>query len=47
MKGEDYLDKNIIGADIVEGKGGEVKLVEFLKGRSTTGIINKIKNIYL
>ena len=47
VKGEDYLDKNIIGADIVEGKGGEVKLVEFLEGRSTTAIINKIKNIYL
>lgn len=46
VKGEDYLDKNIIGSDIVKKRGGEVRLVKFLEGRSTTAIIEKIKKIY-
>uniref|UniRef100_UPI00404AA982 D-glycero-beta-D-manno-heptose-7-phosphate kinase n=1 Tax=Flavobacterium sp. TaxID=239 RepID=UPI00404AA982 len=39
VKGADYKDKQIIGADIVPS----VHLIDFLDGKSTTEIINKIK----
>ena len=42
----DYLNKTIIGSEIVNDNGGEVKLVEYIEDRSTTSIINKIKEIY-
>ena len=46
VKAEDYLNKTIIGSEIVNDNGGEVKLVEYIEDRSTTSIINKIKEIY-
>ncbi len=39
VKGSDYKDKEIIGKDIVD----DLKLIEFVNGKSTTHIINKIK----
>lgn len=39
VKGGDYKGKNVVGKDIVK----EVKLVEFVDGRSTTNIIKKIE----
>lgn len=39
IKGSDYNGKTISGEDIVK----EVKLVDFIKGKSTTNIINKIQ----
>lgn len=39
VKGADYEGKEIVGSDIV----GEVRLVEFLNGRSSTNIIKKIQ----
>ncbi len=39
VKGGDYRDKNIVGSDIVK----EVKIVDFVDGKSTTAIIQKIK----
>ena len=42
VKGGDYLPKNIVGGDFVKEAGGEVKVLEFLQGFSTTSIINKI-----
>ena len=42
-KGGDYKTSNVIGADIVKNNGGEVVLLPFITGFSTTKIIDKIK----
>jgi len=39
VKGADYKDKEVVGSDIAK----EVKLIEFVEGKSTTNIIKKIK----
>ena len=39
VKGKDYEGKKIVGSDIAK----EVKLIDFVNGKSTTNIINKIK----
>jgi len=44
VKGKDYDEKDIVGADIVRKKGGEVLTVDLVEGYSTTGIIEKIKS---
>jgi len=44
VKGKDYSRDNIVGADIVEKKGGKVVTVELVEGYSTSAIIDKIKN---
>ena len=41
VKGGDYKNQKVIGSDIVD----ELRLVEFIDGKSTSKIINKIKNI--
>jgi D-beta-D-heptose 7-phosphate kinase / D-beta-D-heptose 1-phosphate adenosyltransferase len=41
VKGGDYADKDIVGSDIVE----EVKVVDFIDGKSSSNIINQILNI--
>lgn len=41
VKGGDYQKHEIVGADIVEAKGGKVETVPFLKGHSTTNLINQ------
>ena len=43
VKGSDYEIDQIIGADIVTAAGGEVKTIKFLKGYSTSAIVDKIK----
>lgn len=42
VKGEDWNIEDIIGRDIVEANGGEVKRIKFITNRSTTDIINII-----
>jgi len=42
VKGGDYTPDTIIGADIVTENGGEVKVIPFRSGQSTSGIIEKI-----
>lgn len=44
VKGGDYSKENIVGADIVENNGGNVVTINFVEGKSTTNIINKMKN---
>jgi len=39
VKGKDYEGKEVVGSDIAK----EVKLIDFVDGKSTTGIINKMK----
>ena len=43
VKGGDYSLNTIVGADFVLNSGGEVKVIPFLKGHSSTNYINKIK----
>jgi len=43
VKGADYRPEEVVGRNIVESYGGEVRLVELLEGYSTTGIVNSVK----
>lgn len=43
VKGDDYSPENIVGADVVKEKGGEIKTIPFVKGYSTSNIVAKIK----
>lgn len=43
LKGADWKDKGIIGAENVLRAGGKVEYVKFVKGYSTTDIIEAIK----
>ncbi len=43
-KGGDYEIETIVGHKVVQKNGGEVKLVPFVDGFSSTNIIEKIKN---
>jgi len=45
VKGSDWEPEEIVGQDIVKMNGGEVKTIDFVPGRSTTSLINKIKRI--
>lgn len=42
VKGGDWKKKEIVGADLVEKNGGEVKTISYLKGNSSTNIIQTI-----
>lgn len=43
IKGGDWSTGTIVGADTVEARGGKVISGLFIKGRSTTSIIDKIR----
>ncbi len=43
VKGGDYTREGVVGHDVVESYGGRVELVEFVDGKSTTNIIEKIR----
>jgi len=43
VKGGDYTPEQIAGAPAVLTNGGEVKVLPFLEGHSTTGLIEKIQ----
>ena len=40
VKGADYAGKEVVGSNIVS----DVRLVEFVEGKSTTSIIKRIEN---
>jgi rfaE bifunctional protein nucleotidyltransferase chain/domain len=44
VKGGDWSAEKIIGADVVQRNGGRVAVVPYLKGFSTSEIIERIKN---
>jgi D-beta-D-heptose 7-phosphate kinase/D-beta-D-heptose 1-phosphate adenosyltransferase len=46
VKGSDWNNKTIVGSDIVSENGGKVVLIEYLEGKSTTTIIEKILKNY-
>ncbi|MBD5626720.1 MAG: D-glycero-beta-D-manno-heptose 1-phosphate adenylyltransferase [Desulfovibrio sp.] len=43
VKGSDYRVENVVGADFVLGRGGEVHLVDLVDGCSTTGLVRKMR----
>jgi D-glycero-beta-D-manno-heptose 1-phosphate adenylyltransferase len=43
VKGGDWKEDDIVGADIVKRAGGIVKSIVFIEGSSTTNIINRIR----
>ena len=45
VKGRDYGIEDIVGADFVTSYGGEVKRCPLVKGKSTSELIKKIKEI--
>jgi D-beta-D-heptose 7-phosphate kinase/D-beta-D-heptose 1-phosphate adenosyltransferase len=44
VKGGDYTEEQVVGREIVEGYGGEVRVMSLVSDCSTTGIINKTQN---
>lgn len=42
VKGADYSESQVVGADFVKSNGGKIVLIEFLSGFSTTNIIRSI-----
>jgi D-glycero-beta-D-manno-heptose 1-phosphate adenylyltransferase len=46
VKGGDWQEDRIIGADVVKAGGGQVRRIPFVTGYSTTDIIDKIVRRY-
>lgn len=46
VKGSDWNIENIVGRNIVETNGGEVKTIDFITDQSTSKIIKKIIKLY-
>lgn len=43
-KGGDYAPDEVVGKDIVEGRGGRLVLIPFVDGKSTSGMIQRIRS---
>lgn len=46
VKGADWNENEIIGADIVKANGGKVKRIKFVAGKSSTNIIKQVLRKY-
>ena len=46
VKGGDWSKETIVGKDMVEGSGGEVVVIPFVEGSSTTRLIETILERY-
>lgn len=46
IKGADYTRDTIVGADVVEAHGGQVLTIPLAEGRSTSGIVERILEVY-
>lgn len=46
VKGGDWQEEEIIGAEVVKGAGGEVRRIPFVSGYSSSDIIKKIRDHY-
>lgn len=44
VKGGDWTSEEIVGSDIVRGDGGKIVVLPYLKGFSTTEIIEKVRS---
>ena len=47
VKGADWKVDDVVGKDVVERSGGKVLTIPFIPQRSTTAIIEKIKELYV
>ena len=45
VKGSDWTEDRIIGADVVKRAGGEVHSIPLVEGHSTTSILEKIRRL--
>ena len=45
VKGGDWKGKEIVGSDIVRSRGGTVRTIRLLPGRSTTSILRRAGNV--
>jgi rfaE bifunctional protein nucleotidyltransferase chain/domain len=43
IKGGDWKEEDIIGADVVRAAGGQIRSIPYINGYSTSGIIKKIQ----
>jgi rfaE bifunctional protein nucleotidyltransferase chain/domain len=43
VKGGDWSEDRIVGADVVKRSGGDVHVIQFVEGFSTTGMVKKIQ----
>ena len=43
VKGGDYAADEIVGADFVRARGGSVEVLPYVEGKSTTGILERIR----
>nr|MBC8405288.1 D-glycero-beta-D-manno-heptose 1-phosphate adenylyltransferase [Planctomycetota bacterium] len=43
VKGADYKNKGVVGAEFVQAQGGEVRLIDLVPGRSTSAIVERIR----
>lgn len=43
VKGGDYASDEVVGGDVVTQNGGTIAIINFVEGKSTTNIINKMK----
>lgn len=46
VKGGDWDSQAVVGRDVVEANGGRVVLIPYQEGLSTTGIIERILEVY-
>ena len=46
VKGGDWAPEQIVGADLVQARGGQILSLPFLPGHSSTGVIEKILRAY-
>lgn len=46
VKGADWKEKEIVGADVVKAKGGRVARIRLARGRSTTDIIQRVLKLH-
>jgi D-beta-D-heptose 7-phosphate kinase/D-beta-D-heptose 1-phosphate adenosyltransferase len=42
VKGADYSESEVVGADIVRAKGGRIVLAELTAGQSTTALVERL-----
>jgi D-beta-D-heptose 7-phosphate kinase/D-beta-D-heptose 1-phosphate adenosyltransferase len=46
IKGGDWLEENVVGRKEVMKWGGRVAIIPEVEGKSTTNVVEKIKNLY-
>jgi D-beta-D-heptose 7-phosphate kinase/D-beta-D-heptose 1-phosphate adenosyltransferase len=44
IKGADYTEDTVVGADLVKAYGGQVRLADIVDGYSTTAAIARMKD---